>query len=120
MGIFDIKTGSNVEKVTVEGQDVYIRRLSALERDTFETQWLEYKPANSMIGIRPFYVAWCLCDSDGKPEFDPGLDAKVSKEFLEAVAKVSSLPAKVVQPVFAKASEVNALSSGDVGELEKN
>jgi hypothetical protein len=120
MGIFDIETGSNVETVTIDGQALHVKRLSALERDTFEQQWLDFKPSDSVIGIRPFYVTWCLCDESGNHEFEPGKGKAAKPEFLEAVDKVSGLPAKIVNPVFDVASRVNALTNNDVGELEKN
>jgi ribosome biogenesis protein Nip4 len=117
--IFSLADDSPASKVSIDGKDFFVKVLSALDRDAFETQWLGYKEADSVIGIRPFMVAFCLCNSQGDRQFESGKKSKPSSEFCEAVVRIGNLPAGKVQPLFSEAMTVNGFSDAEVDELEK-
>lgn len=119
MSIFELITDEKCESVTTGGKQFYVRYIDALERDRFEQQWQNYKAGDSVIGIRAFLVAFCLCDAEGNKEFDSGDKAKASKEFCDAVVKIGTIKAQLLQPVFNLAMEINGFSEGDVDDLEK-
>jgi hypothetical protein len=116
--IFDLDSTDAIE-VKVDGKTFFIKALSAFERDVFETQWLEHKQPDSVIGIRPFMVAFCLCDEEGKKEFCSGNSSRPRQDFVEAVEKIGNLPAGKVQPLFSAAMTLNGFSDEEVEELEK-
>ena len=117
--IFELDSSSPSKEISIDGRSFFVKVLNAFERDVFESQWLKVKQADSVIGIRAFMVAFCLCDSDGKKEFDSGEQAEPCQEFKEAVEKIGNLPAGKVQPLFSAAMTVNGCSDEGVDELEK-
>jgi hypothetical protein len=117
--IFSLADKSSASKVLVDGKEFHVKVLSALDRDIFESQWLDYRTGESVIGVRAFMVAFCLCNSNGDREFDSGSKAKPNSSFCEAVSKIGGLPAGKVQPLFLEAMEVNGFSEMEVEELEK-
>lgn len=97
-------------KVSVKawGGDVYIRVMTAGERDSYENDWVINK-AKGVENFRSKFLARCLCDETGKRLFS---DAEI-----EQLAKKS---AKVLSMLWQKAMDHNALSDKDVEELAKN
>jgi hypothetical protein len=117
--IFDLIGTNPCTKTTVDGKEFFTKTLSGFERDVFEAQWLDYKQDDSVIGIRAFMVAFCLCDSDGKRTFNSGDSQNPRKDFLEAVEKIGEIPASKLQPLFLEAMNQNGFSDAEVIELEK-
>lgn len=118
--IFELEDDSLVcEPVQVEGKTFYIRYLNGLEQDRFEQQWQNFKGSDSIVGIRGFMVAYCICDENGKPEFDSGNKNAADQAFKDAARKISKLQSQRLSPLFAKAMEINGWSSQDVEDLEK-
>lgn len=117
--IFDLLCDSPSKKVVVQDKEFFVKVLSALERDTFETQWLSFKNDENVIGIRAFMTAFCLCDEAGSRTFDSGNKSKANQDFVDAVVRIGDLPAGKVQPIFSVAMAINGFSDEEVGELEK-
>ncbi len=109
-----IDLGKDVAPVPVDlpgGGRVYVRGLTAEERDAME--WL-YAEASTGKGkspsIRAFIVAACCCDAEGKPIFDNKLYAR----------SLANMPAKLLEPVFDAARKASGMTEDEVGEIEKN
>tara|TARA_R100001594_G_scaffold132022_1_gene172025 strand:+ start:636 stop:1001 length:366 start_codon:yes stop_codon:yes gene_type:complete len=117
--IFELKSENNCKKVCVDDKEFYVKVLSALDRDKFETQWMNHKSENSVIGIRPFMVAFCLSNEVGELVFDSGEKEKASDEFISNVVEVGKLPAGKVQPLFSVSMQLNGFSDQEVDDLEK-
>ena len=117
--IFDLISKEVCEPVTIDGKTFFVRYLTALQRDKFEEQWTNYRTGNSVAGIRGFMCAFCLCDKDGKPEFNSGSKEFAGKEFTEAAKKIGEIKSTKLQPLFSKVMEINGFSAEDVEELEK-
>lgn len=92
-------------KVTVPEWDgeVYVRTMTALERDRFETLLLQGKKRN----FRGLLVVHTAVDEEGNPIF--------KEEDAELLGQGSVLP---VERVFDAAVKVNSFSEADVAELE--
>jgi hypothetical protein len=90
------------------GGDVYVRIMTAAERDSFEQKYfLSEKP--DLVGIRAQLAATCIVDEQGNNLFtDADLDQLKKKS------------AAAVEVVFKAAESLNALSTESVEELEKN
>lgn len=87
------------------GGRVFVRELTAGERDRFETEHARSQNSD----FRAKLMAACVCDESGKRLFTDA-DAK----------KLANLPASHVEGLVRKIIEVNALSDQDVEDLEKN
>lgn len=87
------------------GGRVYVRELTAGERDRFETDHAQ----SSNSDFRAKLMAACVCDESGKRLFSDA-DAR----------KLSDLPASHVERLVREIIRVNALSDQDVEDLEKN
>ena len=100
-----------VEKIAVPewGGDVFIREISAAERDAYEAAALDKKGNVQLVNVRARLVALTLCDEAGVRMFTD-LDHKL----------IADMPAAGVDRVFAAASKLNAFSKEDIEELEKN
>jgi len=110
-----------IEKVALPelGDDshVYVRTLSAAERDDWEAEQLELRPAEDdeksvdtqLKNIRARLCIRCLCDADGKPVLGSA-DA-------EAFGKQS---ARVLQRIFNVAMRLSGFNDKDLRELAKN
>ncbi len=95
-----------------EGAWVFVRTLSAAERDRFEAgsvELAEESPAARLANIRARFCALCICDEAGQPLFTPA-DA-------EALGKKS---ARALDRIFAVAQRLNGMRKQDLEELEKN
>ena len=109
----------DVKPVAVEvsewGGTVYVRPMSAGERDRWEGDLLERgEKRKESIGaavenLRSFFLAKCLCDEDGNLLFGPGdVEALAAKNY------------KPIDRIYEVAQSLNGLSEADVEELEKN
>lgn len=117
--IFDLLCDSPSQKVIVDKKEFFVKVLSALDRDTFETQWLSFKEEDSVIGIRAFITSFCLCNEAGERTFKSGNKSKPTEEFVNAVIRIGGLPAGKIQPLFSEAMTINGFSDLEVDELEK-
>ena len=109
----------DVNPVAVEvpewGGTVYVRPMSAGERDRWEGELLERgeKRKESIKAatenLRAVFLAKCLCDDAGVLLFGP--------DDIEALAGKSY---RAVDRAFEAAQTINGLSEADVEELEKN
>lgn len=100
-----------VEKIAVPewGGDVFIREISAAERDAFELEMAKGKGSTVKPNFRGSLAALVLCDESGTRLFS-NTDA----------SQLGQMPSSGVDRVFAAASKLNAFSKEDVDELEKN
>jgi hypothetical protein len=105
--ILSLKASLPTEEVQVPewGGSVFVRTLTAAERDRFETLFTRGKQAN----FRALIVAFTACDADGKSLFAE-----------EDAAAIGAMPVKPVQRIFDVAMRLNAITDADVDELEKN
>ena len=104
---FFLSRQPQLERVDVPdlGSYVWVRPMSAGERDAFEV-------AHEKSGGKDFrarLTAAVCCDETGKPLFDAA-----------CVPSLSQLPASTLQPIVEAAIRINRLSAADVKELEKN
>lgn len=93
------------EKVDVPelGGHVYIRTMTAGDRDRFEVQISQTRD-----NFRARLVAFTACDEKGARVFDEG-----------DIAMLSKLPANVVQPIAEAALRLNRLTAEAVEDLGK-
>lgn len=84
--------------------DLYIRTLSAADRDEWETK-LDKEPGN----FRARLVVMALVDADGNRVFED-----------EDAVALGTKSSAVVSRLFNKASKVNGLLRSDVEDYEKN
>lgn len=100
-----------VEPVPVPEWDctVYLRTLSAGERERWEEQAREGGGARTRHEIRASLVVLAACDEDGKPIFTPA-----------DVPALCGKSARAVMRLFDRALKLNDFSGEDVERLEKN
>ncbi len=109
----------DVKPVAVEvpewGGTVYVRPMSAGERDRWEGELLDRSEmrkesiAKAVEDLRAVFLAKCLCDQDGTLLF--------GSEDLKALSGKSY---RAVDRVYEAAQTINGLSEADVEDLEKN
>lgn len=93
-----------------EGSVVHVREMSGAERDAYEAQQVERnKSGKGLENFRARLVVATACDESGAPLF--GADE---------VDAVGELPAPDVRRLFDAAARLNALTSDDEKDLEKN
>ncbi len=97
------------------GEPVYVRPMSAGERDRWEGELLDRSEKRkesiqaATENLRAMFLAKCLCDEDGAILFGPDdIDALAAKNY------------KPIDRVFEVAQRINGMSDADVEELEKN
>jgi hypothetical protein len=94
------------------GTDVFVRTLSASERDRFESDTLvkrgKVREAN-LLNLRARLVALTVCDENGVRVF--------SDSDVEALSAKSS---KVLDRLFAVAKDLSGMTDADVEEQVKN
>lgn len=90
------------------GGSVFIRVMTAGERDSYENEWLTNKN-KGVDNFRTKFLQRVLCDDKGTLLFTPGE--------IDALAKKS---AKAVGHVWEAAMRHNKLTDEDVEELAKN
>ena len=113
-----LKTKLEPECTEVDGEKVYVCRLSSSQKDQFDIHWAAYrkKTGSKGVGLRAFVVAFCLCDESGIREFDSGEDESPSQEFVDSLEQFLNADAGLIEPVFEKAATVNGIIEGS----EKN
>lgn len=91
---------------------IYLRTLSAAERDVYETEIFEYKKREvifNRLNIKARLLVRCIANEQGNRIFaDNQVDALGNKS------------AKVLNRLFDIAQKLNGLTVEDVEELEKN
>jgi hypothetical protein len=102
-----------VEKVLLPGgRAIYVRGLTAEERDAFEDSLVDRtgkRPRVSVRRIRAKLVALAACDKEGRALF------------CEAhVARLAKKPAIVLEPIFKAAQRLSALTDEEVEGIAKN
>ena len=98
--------------IQVDGETFYVSVLSALEKDRFDIQYGTFRGDGGGVGLRGFLTAFCLCDAEGKKEFNSGNGKTADKAFLEVVQQFGDMPLSVIEPVFETACEINGLNEG--------
>jgi hypothetical protein len=88
------------------GGAVFVRMLTAGERDRFETMALDGKSKGRHV--RALLVCACACDFDGNRLFTDG-----------DLPRISELDAAPVDRVFAAAMRLNRIGAAEVAELEQ-
>jgi len=101
---------ANIATVAVPewGGDVCIRVMSVGERDAYECEWLG-KQDKGVENFRSKLLARCLCDEDGNRLFTDAEVEELSKKSIH-----------VMERLFKKAIEHNAIAQSDVEEAAKN
>lgn len=98
------------EPVKFFGQDVFVREMTAAERDAYEAhQYEASKKGSALDNFRSRLLAKVLVDDAGNRIFGD-----------DEVASVGSLPAGEVRRAFEVAAKLNALTPEDQVELQKN
>lgn len=87
------------------GGSVFVRVITAGERDAFEAA----SNAEKIPTFRARLVQLCACDENGARVFEPA-----------DVPSLSTLPAKVLDPIVKAAIEVNAMGADAVEDAAKN
>lgn len=89
------------------GGSVFVRRMTADERDVFEFKMLGENKTGK--GLRAAYVGLALVDEQGKRLFSD-----------EEIPMLGAKFAGAVDRIFEKVSEINKISADDIAKLEKN
>jgi hypothetical protein len=105
LNVVDLKP--EVVEVPEWGGSLYIRMLTASERDKFEASCVGTGKKQNLTNIRARLVVLCACDEAGERLFTDG-DA-------EALGRKS---AAAVDKVFGACSKLNGFSSQDIEDLE--
>src|SRR5687767_3080486 len=93
-----------------EGVVVYVREMSARERDDYEASQLERsKKGKGLVNFRARLVAMTAQDEGGKRIFGD-----------EDVDDLGKIPARDIRKLFDVATKLNALTAEDETDLEKN
>lgn len=87
------------------GGAVYVRAISAVERDAFELGYAEDK-----TNLRAKLAALCCCDEEGAALFDHADD----------IAALGDKSGAALDRVFEAATKLNKFTGKDIDELEKN
>tara|TARA_R110002020_G_scaffold150991_3_gene327926 strand:- start:1084 stop:1428 length:345 start_codon:yes stop_codon:yes gene_type:complete len=105
LNVVDLKP--EVVEVPEWGGSLYIRMLTASERDKFEASCVGTGKKQNLTNIRARLVVLCACDEAGERMFGDG-DA-------DALGRKS---AAAVDRVFGACSKLNGFSSQDIEDLE--
>ncbi len=108
--ILDLAKQVEYEDFPIPGSTkvIRLRNMSGAQRRQWEAQTFDYKTSKPRdIDIRACLIAFCACDQEFKPLFTD-----------RDIQKISELPMKILEPMFAAASRINGI--GNQGELEKN
>jgi hypothetical protein len=94
------------------GGDVYIRTLSAADRDNYSgsIQATEKEKPN-VENFRARLVARCLCGEDGSPFY---ADAEVG------ATTIGGANSAAIEKIFQACRKLNAMTDKDLAEMEKN
>lgn len=92
------------------GLTAYVRTISALEKDRFESRAAEAKAAGAPLdNFRARIVALCCCDEEGKPLYTD-----------EDIPALGAQPAYVIEPIAVAATKLNGWTAADVAALGKD
>ena len=112
----DIRALDDSVRVPVEipewGGVVYVRSMTALERDRFEASLIEMRKGKQRLNLdnaRARLAVMVCVDEDGKPLFQPS-----------DVGWLAAKNAAALDRIFEVASDLSRLSADDVEELTKN
>ncbi|MGA0081795.1 MAG: hypothetical protein ACO3IT_08515 [Ilumatobacteraceae bacterium] len=100
-----------IQKVDVPewGTPVFMRTMTAGERDAWELAWLDKQGKGGVANFRSVFLVKCLCDEDGTRLFSDG-----------EVEQLAAQDSKVINRLFEIAREQNGLTTEQVDELAKN
>ena len=100
-----------IQKVDVPewGTPVFMRTMTAGERDAWELAWLDKQGKGGVANFRSVFLVKCLCDEDGARLFSDG-----------EVEQLAAQDSKVINRLFEIAREQNGLTTEQVDELAKN
>lgn len=102
---FAVKPEVREVPIAALGGSVYVRNMSAGDRDRFEVDQLK----RGGDDFRARLAALTACDAEGRLLFGP-----------DDVAGLSAAPSHVLDAVVKAAIELNRMDPEDVKELEKN
>ena len=104
-------TTKKIKKVEVPewGTPVFMRTMTAGERDAWELAWLDKQGKGGVANFRSVFLVKCLCDENGTRLFADN-----------EVEQLAAHDSKVVNRLFEIAREQNGLTSDQVDELAKN
>jgi len=91
------------------GGIVYLRTITGRERDEFESAALDASKRGDLRGLRAFLLALCICNEDGE---------RIFKD--DDAPKLAQKNAAVLDRLFTRAQELNALTERDINEIQKN
>ena len=105
------KSRGRVEEIKVPewGGTVFVKEITASERDAFEASSIDKKGSAKMVNIRARLAVLTLSDSTGVRMFADS-----------DVAALGELPASAMDRIFEASMRINRLTKSDVDELEKN
>lgn len=89
-----------------DGGVVHVRELSGHDRTQFE---IAISKAENLASVRERLVVLCACDEGGKRLFEDS-----------DTTSVGLLPVSVIEPIFAKARDVNGLNAAPPEDTRKN
>lgn len=95
--------------VAALGGSVWVRTLTAGQRDRYEMDQFEANKREKAQDYRARLVAATACDADGRLLFAPG-----------DIPLLSDLSCAALDPIYEVALRLNRFTSSDVKELEKN
>jgi hypothetical protein len=104
-------TTKKIHKVEVPewGTAVFMRTMTAGERDAWELAWLDKQGKGGVANFRSVFLVKCLCDENGTRLFADN-----------EVEQLAAQDSKVINRLFEIAREQNGLTSDQVDELAKN
>lgn len=91
------------------GTQVYVRTITALERDVYDQSLLKREGGVNLEGVRARLVALCAVDKDGEQLFRQ-----------DDWRWLNGKSARAVDRIFTVALEVNGMREEDVAQAEKN
>ena len=106
LGAQDVRVES--EEVPEWGGTVYVRSISAEDRDAFEASVNDGKKSN-LANLRARLLVRCLCDENGERLFTYSDAAALGKK-----------SGAVLNRLFDRARKLNGMTDSDVQELEGN
>lgn len=105
---FASNSALKVEKIELPemGGDVYIKELTAGEREALEKQMQSQTDKNA---VRATVFVHSVCNADGELMFD-----------VEDIEAIKQLPSRPVIKVFNRSNEINGITPKQVDTAEKN
>ena len=107
LGVEDVTT--EVVDVPEWGGSVFVRVMSAGERDNFEESSVNRDGTPNLVNYRARFAAMVICDHEGTPQFTP-----------EDVSALALKNANALDRILEAGLRVNALAKDSIEALEKN